>query len=388
MEVRALGAGELIVEVLAVGTELLLGDIVNTNAATIGRRLAQEGFDIHHQVVVGDNLARLVIALRTAVDRADAVIVTGGIGPTKDDLTREAICELAGVGMTRDLEHAAWIDSRLRAQGRDPSPNVVRMADLPEGAEGLPNAKGVALGVALEHDRTWLFAMPGVPAEMVPMFENQVLPRLRLAAGEPAVLRSRLLHCWGLGESAIADRLDDLFVSTNPSVAFLIRDMEVRVRITAKADNEATALMLIDPIEAEVRSRLGDLVFATDGETVERIVLDDLAARGWTVSTVEAATLGAVAGRLAEVDVAGIFAGSVIVGAETVSPPPADVVVEVGPIGPDNETGPRTTRPVEISVTTPRGHTQRVFDFGGDDERLRAFATIAGLHMLRIGLGR
>ncbi len=377
----------MIVEVLAVGTELLLGDIVNTNAATIGRRLAQEGFDIHHQVVVGDNLARLVIALRTAVDRADAVIVTGGIGPTKDDLTREAICELAGVGMTRDLEHAAWIDSRLRAQGRDPSPNVVRMADLPEGAEGLPNAKGVALGVALQHDRTWLFAMPGVPAEMVPMFENQVLPRLRLAAGEPAVLRSRLLHCWGLGESAIADRLEDLFVSVNPSVAFLIRDMEVRVRVTATAEDEATALMLIDPMEAEVRSRLGDLVFATDGETVERIVLDDLAALGWTVSTVEAATLGAVAGRLADADVASVFAGSVIVGSETVSPPPADVLVEVGPIGPDQE-GPRTTRPVQISVTTPLGNTTRVFDFGGDDERLRAFATIAGLHMLRIGLGR
>ncbi len=381
-----MGAGQLIVEVLAVGTELLLGDIVNTNAATSGRRLAQEGFDIHHQLVVGDNLGRLVAALSTAVGRADAVVITGGIGPTKDDLTREAICKLAGVAMTRDMDHAAWIDSRLRAQGRDPSPNVLRMADLPEGAEGLPNANGVALGVALEHDGTLLLAMPGVPAEMVPMFENQVLPRLRVAAGEPAVLRSRLLHCWGLGESAIADRLDELFVSTNPSVAFLIRDMEVRVRITAKAEDEATALALIEPMEAEVRARLGDLVFATDGETVERIVLDDLAGRGWTVATVEAATLGGVAGRLAEADVASVFAGSVIVGSGTATPPPADVIVEVGPIGPDQETGPRTTRAVEISVTTPGGNTTRVFDFGGDDERLRSFATIAGLHMLRIGL--
>lgn len=381
-----MGAGQLIVEVLAVGTELLLGDIVNTNAATIGRRLAQEGFDIHHQVVVGDNLGRLVAALRTAVARADAVVITGGIGPTKDDLTREAICELAGVAMTRDLDHAAWIDSRLRAQGRDPSPNVLRMADLPHGAEGLPNANGVALGVALEHDGTWLLAMPGVPAEMVPMFENQVLPRLRVAAGEPAVLRSRLLHCWGLGESAIADRLDELFVSTNPSVAFLIKDMEVRVRITAKAEDEPTALALIGPMEAEVRSRLGDLVFATGGETVERIVLDSLAERGWTVATVEAATLGQVAGRLADADVDSVFAGSVIVGSGTAVPPPADVTVEVGPIGPDQESGPRTTRAVEISVTTPGGNTTRVFDFGGDDERLRSFATIAGLHMLRIGL--
>jgi len=376
----------LIVEVLAVGTELLLGDIVNTNAATIGRRLAQEGYDIHHQVVVGDNLGRLVAALRTAVGRSDAVVITGGIGPTKDDLTREALCDLAGVEMTRDLDHARWIDSRLRAQGRDPSPNVLRMADLPRGAEGLPNVNGVALGVVLEHEGRWLFAMPGVPPEMIPMFEEQVLPRLRRAAGEPAALRSRLLHCWGLGESAIADRLDELFVSTNPSVAFLIKDMEVRVRITAKAEDETTALALIEPMESEVRSRLGDLVFAVDEETVDRIVLDSLAAAGWTVATVESATLGLVGGRLAAADTGSVFAGSAVVGAAKAEPPLADVLLEVGPIGADQTSGPRTTRTVEITVMTPLGHHTRVFDFGGDDERLRAFATIAGLHMLRTSL--
>lgn len=376
----------MIVEILTVGTELLLGDIVNTNVATIGRRLAQEGFDIHHQVVVGDNFDRLVGALRTAVARSDAVIITGGIGPTKDDLTREALSELAGVEMTRDETHAAWIESRLRAQGRDPSSNVLRMADLPEGSQALPNANGVAIGVALEHEGVWVFAMPGVPAEMHPMFENEVLPRLRIAAGEPAVLRSRLLHCWGLGESAIADRLDDLFVSVNPSVAFLIRDMEVRVRITAKAEDAATALEMIEPMEVEVRSRLGDLVFAVDEETVERIVLDELAAREWTVATIEEATLGMVAGRLADADLASVFAGSVIVGSGDVTVPSADVLVEVGPIGPDRGPGARTTRPVEVSVRTPNGEMSRVFDLGGDDERLRAFATMAALHMIRLGL--
>lgn len=371
---------------MAVGTELLLGDIVNSNAATIGRRLAEEGFDIHHQVVVGDNMTRLVTALRTAVGRADAVVITGGIGPTQDDLTREALCELAGVEMTRDEDHARWIDSRLRAQGRDPSPNVLRMADLPSGAEALANINGVALGVALEHDGRWLFAMPGVPAEMIPMLADEVLPRLRLAAGRPAALRSRVLHCWGLGESAISDRLDDLFASANPSVAFLIKDMEVRVRITAKAGDEATALEMIALVEAKVRSRLGDLVFATDHETVEQIVLDHLLEAGWKVATVEDATLGQVGGRLAASDTASVFGGGVIVGAGPISVPPAEVLLEVGPIGADQSIGQRTTRPVEMTVTTPHGGHSRVFDFGGDDERLRAFAVIAGLHMLRTAL--
>ena len=378
----------MIVEILAVGTELLLGDIVNSNAAVIGHRLGEEGFDIHYQVVVGDNLARVVEALRTAAGRSDAVVITGGIGPTQDDLTREALCALAGVAMTRDEAHASWIDTRIRAQGRDPSPSVLRMADLPAGAEGLPNVNGVALGVAIEHDGRWLFAMPGVPAEMVPMLDHEVMPRLRRLAGKPAALRSRVLHCWGLGESAIADKLDDLFASSNPSVAFLIRDMEVRVRITAKDEDERRALALIEPVESEVRTRLGDLVFAVDGETVERIVLDRLVAAGWTVATSEQATLGQVGARLAAADTGSAFLGGLILGTGMDRSLQADVVLEVGPIGPDQTTGARTTRPVEMTVTTPHGELTRVFDFGGDDERLRSFATAAGLHLLRIALGQ
>jgi nicotinamide-nucleotide amidase len=374
----------LIVEVVAVGTELLLGQIVNSNAAVIGRRLADDGFDTHFQTVVGDNARRLVEALNTAVSRSDAVIITGGIGPTQDDLTREALCELTGVGMNRDEDHAAWIDARLRGQGREPVPSVMRMADLPEGSVGLPNANGVALGIALEHEGIWLFAMPGVPAEMIPMLDNEVLPRLRRAAGDPTVLRSRVLHCWGLGESAIADRLDDLFASTNPSVAFLIRDMEVRVRITAKAEDEITALSLIEPLETVIRERLGDVVFAVDDETVEHLVLDTLSRAKWTVATVEHATLGQVGARLAAVDTGGsVFAGTSIPGDAEMTHPHADVVIEIGPVGEDVAVGARTTRAVTMMVSTPEGQTTRTFEFGGDDERLRSFATMAGLHVLR-----
>lgn len=378
----------MIVEVISVGTELLLGQIVNSNAAYIGRRLAEDGFDVNHQVAVGDNLGRLTDVIRTAVSRADAVVLTGGIGPTQDDMTREALCIVGEREMGRDEEHASWIVSRVRSQGREPAPNVVRMAEIPEGADALPNSNGVALGVAMQHEGTWMFAVPGVPVEMKAMFEEQVLPRLRIAAGEPATLRSRVLKCWGTGESDIAQVIGDLFATSNPSVAFLISDMEVKIRISAKAATEGDAMTLIAPIEAEVRARLGEAVFATDDETVEGIVVERLGVRGWTVATIEEATLGQVGGHLARA--AGgsdIYAATVIPGSGAFGlTPRADVTLEVGPIGDDRSWGKRTTRPVRMAVHTPDTTRERVFDLGGDDERVRAFATLAALHMIRLAV--
>jgi nicotinamide-nucleotide amidase len=372
----------LIVEVIAVGTELLIGQIANTNAAFIGARLAEEGFDAHFQVTVGDNLDRLVSAIGDALGRADAIILTGGIGPTQDDLTREAMAQVAGRNMVRDPKHAAWIESRVRTQSGSVNPSVLRMADLPEGAEGLPNANGVALGVALEHEGKWLLAVPGVPVEMRAMLDRQVIPRLRRMSGETSILRSRLLRTWGIGESRIAEALDDQFESANPSMAFLISDMEVKIRISAKAADAATAAELIAPVERKIRDTLGEAVFGVDDETVEDIVVERLAARGWTVATREEATLGQVGSRIA-IAGAELFAGAVI---GSRPPPPADVTLTVGPIGPDLDQGPRTTRRVEMEVTTPAGGTTRAFDFGGDDERVRSFATIAALHVIRLAL--
>ncbi|HEX9863927.1 MAG TPA: molybdopterin-binding protein [Acidimicrobiia bacterium] len=374
----------MIVEVIAVGTELLIGQITNTNASLIGARLAEEGFDAHYQVTVGDNLGRLAGAIEAALERSDAVLITGGIGPTQDDLTREAICQVTGRVMTRDPEHEAWIKDRLRAQRRSVPDNVLRMADLPEGAEAMPNSNGAALGVALQHRGKWLLALPGVPAEMRAMLDSGVLPRLHQSSGSSATLHSRLLHTWGLGESEVADRLDDLFATVNPSVAFLIRDMEVRVRISAKAEDQETARLLIAPIEEEIRARLGAAVFAVDGETVEDLIVVRLGSLGWAVGTIEQATLGQVGARIAEHD-RSVFAGTVIVGREggEVTAPIADVVLTVGPIGGEVSPGRRITRAVEMTVTTPDWATTRVFDLGGDDERVRSFATIAGLHLIR-----
>jgi nicotinamide-nucleotide amidase len=382
MEVRSLGAGELIVEVIAVGTELLIGQIVNTNATYIGAALADDGFDSHYQVTVGDNLGRLVSAIAGAVERADAVVLCGGIGPTQDDLTREAMAAVAGRTMVRDQDHASWIEARVMSQSGSINPTVLRMADLPEGAESLPNANGVALGVAMEHEGKWLFAIPGVPVEMRAMLDGEVMPRLRRLAGEATVLRSRLLRTWGLGESRVAETLHDLFESANPSVAFLISDMEVKIRISVKAADLAAADALIAPVEEEIRTRLGDVVFGVDDESVEMIVVSSLHDRGWTIATSEVATLGQVGARIAIVG-GDVFRGSAIGAGQH---PPADVTLTVGPIGPDLDPGPRTTRQVEMTVTTPAGETTRVFDFGGDDERVRSFATIAGLHLIRLAL--
>ena len=255
----------MIVEVIAVGTELLLGQIVNTNVAEIGLRLAEDGVDVNHQVTVGDNLVRIADAIETACGRADAVVLTGGIGPTQDDLTRDAIRALLGVGTATDTDHREAIRARLAERGVA-ADTALRMADYPEGATPLANRVGVALGIAAVHRGTPIFAVPGVPSEMRGMIDDEVRPRLRAACGEPAVLSSRVLHCWGLGESQIAERLDDLYASANPSIAFLITGPEVRVRITAKAATHGAAGAKIASMEQEVRDRLGDAVFAADDD--------------------------------------------------------------------------------------------------------------------------
>jgi len=303
----------MIVEVVAIGTELLLGQIVNGNAATIGSALADSGMDAHHQSVVGDNIERIAVSLRIAASRSDAIIITGGIGPTKDDLTREAMCVAFDRVMRRSDEYAAELADRWARSGRELPLSNLRQADYPEGAEMLPNPKGSAPGLAMEHDGVLIFAIPGVPEEMKYLLDEEVLPRLRTRAGNAAVLTSRVLRTWGRGESQVGEILDDLYQSLNPSIAFLASAGEVKVRITAKAETEAEAAALIGPMEAEVRRRLGSGVFAVDGETLERIVARSLKVRGWTLGTAESATGGLVAARITSVPGASTFyRGSII----------------------------------------------------------------------------
>jgi nicotinamide-nucleotide amidase len=247
----------MIGEVVSVGTELLIGDIVNTNAATIAGRLAETGLDAHHQVTVGDNLERIADVLRVAGQRADVVVVTGGIGPTRDDVTKDALCLVAGVDMTRVQEHAALIHERVMARRGVVLDSVLRMADLPAGSRPLPNGNGLALGVELTVGDAVFFLLPGVPKEMELMLDEQVVPRLRgLSGGE--TVRSTVVRTRGLGESQVADRLDELFASRNPTIAFLISGSEVHVRVTAKASSAGAAEAMLDAMRSEVTGLLAD----------------------------------------------------------------------------------------------------------------------------------
>ncbi len=249
----------MIGEVISVGTELLIGEIVNTNAATIATRLTSEGFDAHHQVTVGDNLGRLVDAITAACSRADVVILTGGIGPTQDDLTKEALCVATGVVMERDEQYAAIIYEQVRNRRGTALDSILRMADIPRGATPLPNGNGLALGVALHHRGTAVFSLPGVPREMNLMLDEQVVPRLRdLTKGE--TVQSTIVRTRGLGESEVAHKLDSLFTSANPTIAFRITDDEVLVRITAKASSIAVAEVMLRDMRANVHALLGSNV--------------------------------------------------------------------------------------------------------------------------------
>lgn len=387
----------MIAEVVAVGTELLLGQIVNTNAADIGSRLAEDGFDVHYQVTVGDNLDRLVAAITTAAGRADAVILTGGIGPTQDDMTRDALCVVLDTDITRDPIHEAKIRDRLAARGVV-ADTALRMADYPTGATPLPNTKGVALGIAADFQGTPIFAVPGVPTEMRAMIDNEVRPRLREASGEPSILINRQLHCWGLGESQIAETLDDLYQSTNPSVAFLINGPEVRVRITAKAGTARAAEAMIAVVETEVRSRLGDVIFAIDDETVDGLVADLLAGRGWTISVVETFTAGQVTTRLSPMTgfAAGLvvpagrldhgYAGQSVEGqvrALLESAAVADLQIAVGDVTGQPSGDGTAGRTFSLAIRTPDHTEVRTLGLLGDDERARRFAVPGVMHVLR-----
>ncbi|MFQ5948191.1 MAG: CinA family nicotinamide mononucleotide deamidase-related protein, partial [Acidimicrobiia bacterium] len=293
----------MIVEGIAVGTELLLGQVVNSNAAQIAARLADAGLDHYQQTVVGDNLDRIAAALRWAVERADAVILTGGIGPTPDDLTRQAICAATGLEMDFDEVYADHLRGLWASRGREMPASNLRQAERPRGAELIANPKGTAPGLRLRAGETWIFALPGVPEEMLPMLEGEVIPFLVREAGTGSgVLVSRVLRTWGESESRIGELLDELFrASINPTVAFLASAGEIRVRLTARGQTREEAEALIDPVADEVMRRLGSRVFALGEATIEEIVLGLLGERGWGLAVAESATGGTIAGRITSV---------------------------------------------------------------------------------------
>src|SRR4051812_3338002 len=301
-------------DVLAIGTELLLGQIVDTNSSWIGEQLAAAGIDTCEHRKVGDNLDRMVQCLRELLDRADAVIVCGGLGPTPDDVTREAIAAVMGVELERREELIEHIRAIFGGRGRPFPENNLRQADVPIGGGVIPNPLGTAPGLQCEVDGKVVYAVPGVPYEMTEMVNKQVLPDLLERSGERAVIVSRSLKTWGTSESGlagmIAERVDQ---QTNPTIAFLARGIEgIYVRMTAKAQTEAEAMALLDTEDVELRKVLGELVFAVDDDTMESEVLRLCEERGWSLGVAESLTGGFVGARIANVPGASrTFRGSI-----------------------------------------------------------------------------
>jgi len=295
------------VEIVAVGTELLLGQIVDTNSAWIAEQLAAVGLDCHFQTRVGDNIGRIRQALEVALGRAEAVICCGGLGPTQDDLTREALAEAMGVELRRDPGLVAVIEEMFTRRGRTMSANNARQADVPVGAEVIPQRLGTAPGLICPlgaNGAQVAYALPGVPHEMQEMLTRAVLPDLARRAGEPAVIVSRTLRTWGLGESQLAEvvapRLEALDAAGPgaPTIAFLASGIEgIKLRLTVKSPDAGRAEAALDLEEAELRRLLGPALFSVD-QPMEAVVGGLLAERGLTLATAESFTGGLLASRL------------------------------------------------------------------------------------------
>jgi len=288
-------------EIVAVGTELLLGQIVDTNSAWMGEQLALAGIDSTHQQTVGDNLERIVDALELALGRADAVIVCGGLGPTQDDITRNAIARVMGVRLVQDDAVVDRILERFAARGRRMPANNLLQAQVPEGATAIADPQpGTAPGLIcpVGEGGKVIYAVPGVPYEMQEIVAGAVLPDMRRRAGKLAIIRSRTLRTWGDSESGLAERLAEHMAELDdagpeaPTLAFLASGIEgLKVRITVKADDDDVARKLLDDEERVVRGIVGDIVFGVDEETMEHAVAKLLVPRGLTLAVAESLTV-------------------------------------------------------------------------------------------------
>jgi nicotinamide-nucleotide amidase len=416
------------VEIVAVGTELLLGQIADTNSAWLGEQLAAMGVDSHFHQAVGDNHGRIVLSLRTALARADGVIVCGGLGPTQDDITREAIAAVMNVDLVRDPAIEATIAGFFAERGRTMPKSNGRQADVPVGATVIEQAVGTAPGLICPVGNKVIYAVPGVPHEMAEMFTRGIGPDLRrrlVAEGSEAVIASRVLRTWGATESALAEALAGRFdaldaTSGGPvTIAFLASGIEgIKVRMTAKARDRDGAVALLDEEERSVRAaiieRLGDIVFALDDQSMEEAVAALLLEQSLTLGVAESLTGGLIAGRL--VDVPGAsrwFRGGVVAYASDVkrsllAVPEGPVVTEaaagamasgaVRTLGSDvalgitGVAGPESDEGVEVGtvfvgIALPDGSVEtRAFHLPGDRARIRQYAAISALDLLRRAL--
>lgn len=407
------------------GTELLLGQIADTNSQWLGEQLAAHGISSHFHQHVGDNHERIVAAMRVALSRSDALIVCGGLGPTQDDITRAALAEVMGVELERHEDLVSRIAEMFRARGREMPTNNLLQAEVPRGATVIEQVRGTAPGLICPLGDQVIYAVPGVPYEMSEMFTRAILPDLvarERAAGRTAVIASRVLRTWGASESALAEalaaRFSELEGDPRRTIAFLASGIEgIKVRITVRGDDAAHAASLLDEGDGVVRAllaeRLGDILFGVDEQTMEDVVAERLRDAGLTLAVAESLTGGLIASRL--VNVAGAsdwFVGGVVSYASrvkfdllgvpegpVVSAPAAEAMATgvaarlgadvglavTGVAGPDEQDG-QAPGTVFVGLSLDGFARSIALRLPGDRPRVRAYSAISALDALRRAL--
>jgi len=409
-------------EIISVGTELLLGQIVDTNAAYLSQVLSSLGIDIYYRSTVGDNASRLADTLKTALSRSDIVITIGGLGPTEDDLTKETIAATLGDEMEMDPVSEAKIRAFFERRGLPIADSNLKQALGPRHGSVIPNDVGTAPGALFEKDGKIVIALPGPPGEMIPMVDRYVTPILSERAASTtgrSVIKSRVLRVCGIGESAAELKVKDLLAGFNPSLAPYAKGGEVHFRVTAKSSSEDEAEHLIADLESKVRERLGDFVYGADEETLECVVVRKLIERGLTLGLAESCTGGLVAHRITNVPgssetmIGGIVAYAneakvklLGVPEETlrahgaVSPETARAMAEgaarafgtdvalgiTGIAGPGGGTDEKPVGLVYIALATPSGVEVTKNMYGGSREDIKMRASQTALNMLRMYL--
>jgi nicotinamide-nucleotide amidase len=402
--------------VVAVGTELLLGQIVDTNSSYIGEQLAAVGIESHLQLKVGDNLARVVAAIRLAMQDADAVILCGGLGPTHDDLTRDALAEVMGVPLEHNEHIASLITNLFAKRNRYMAPNNLNQAQVPRGATIIEQTRGTAPGLICPVGNKVMYAMPGVPHEMHDMLARAVLPDLLSRSGEASVISSRVLRTWGDSESSLNEKLDPIITELetlgNPTLAFLASGWEgIKVRLTAKSNTQQDADALLSIWENKVRDIVGELVFGVNTDTMESVVLGLLEERNWTLGVAESVTGGLVGGRITAIpgssrtfrggiisyasdvkfDVLGVDNGPVVSeraaiqmaqGAQRVLKSSIALAL-TGVAGPDEQDG-QPVGTLCLGVVFPDGRTfSSTSQLPGQRDQMRQFSVITAMSFLR-----
>jgi nicotinamide-nucleotide amidase len=374
-------------EIITIGTELLLGDIVDTNAAAIGRALRAIGLDLYRTTSVGDNADRIAAAVAEACGRAQVILTTGGLGPTVDDATRDGIARALGRDPVFHPELWDQIVRKFAQYGRTPTENNRRQAFLPEGAQAIENPVGTAPAFLVETATCVIIALPGVPGEMQSLLQQTVLPYLRHRLGTTALIKSLTVRTAGAGESWIDDRIQDLEQQVNPTVGLAAHPGRVDIRITAKADSEQEVDSMLAGVEAELRSRLGPAVYGTDDDRLAGVVATLLGHRGWGLSGVEAGTGGKLAAQLAD-------AGGTVLGILVQPVALESAALEAAMKAMQDRTGAKASLGLSLQaasdrqrailiVSTPDGSSQVERTYGGPPKSAPAWAASLLLDSLR-----